>query len=73
MQTWEESEADAIDVKADSCEAAIHSLDRIQGIFKDSREMRSHISAMCDLLSAEVDNMHRRAESLRSGVDERAR
>jgi hypothetical protein len=68
VSTWQEAEADALDVLADQVEHAILSVQRVEPKFATRPELRDAGRNYVDLYATEVENIRRQAESLRDSV-----
>ncbi len=65
--TWQEARADAVEAEIDNIEAAILSLQRLQGMFRDGGETTQGIRLMLDQLAVESLNRRNTVDRLRDG------
>ena len=68
LSTWQEAEAEALEVLADQIEHAIMSVQRVAPKFQDRPELRGAGQTYVDLYATEVANIRQHAEALRASV-----
>lgn len=60
VETWQQAEAAALEVRADNIRAAIDSLDRIDGMYTGRRELAESLASTRALLSTDELNVRAR-------------
>lgn len=65
VATWQQAEADALEVRADNIGAAILALDRLGGMFTGRGELVESIRVTTALLATEEENVRHRVEEAR--------
>lgn len=63
--SWRAAQAEVAEVQADTCDAALVSLKRLRGMFRDGCELDNYITYTINLLAVEESNLRKRAEKLR--------
>lgn len=63
-RSWQELEADLMSVKAETIEAALIGVEKLEGMF-ETAEYKSLIGSFLDIMRLEAQNLHRAADKLR--------
>lgn len=61
---WKHAEADLLELQADTIDAAIRDLRRLEGMF-DTRNIAGQVASTLDMLEVESSNRRNRVEALR--------